>query len=216
MPPPLSSSDTAASVCSVDGYIAPDDSGITDPSCSLPAGAALVGGASSTCSDPSRLVWPTVAVALAGRSTSPLMLMVSRARQPLRSILVTLPTVTSPTRTREFCSMLSTSGSCAWIVYEPGPPPSVPGSGTEFRPRQPHLDSPAAANTTSSPTAMRRKQIRIMIQFRAAPLIRAVRPPDSWFPPQRAAAACRPAPVSWLAVAGGGECSLGASNPRCK
>ena len=56
---------------------------------------------------------------------------------PCRSIFVTVPTVTSSTCTREFGSIVRTSGSCAWIVYEPGPPPAVPGSGSELRPRHP-------------------------------------------------------------------------------
>src|SRR5690349_12176192 len=33
--------------------------------------------------------------------------------------------------------MVTTSGSCALMVYEPSPPPSVPGSVSELRPRQP-------------------------------------------------------------------------------
>jgi len=90
-----------------------DDSGISEPSCSLPCGGTSFGGASSMCSEPSKLVWPSLAVALAGNWTSPLSSMVTKACQPCRSILVTLPTVTSLSRTREFCSMLSTSGICA-------------------------------------------------------------------------------------------------------
>ncbi len=68
MPPPLSSNAIAASVCSVLGYFPDDASGISEPSCSLPCGGTSVGGASSMCSDPSRLVWPSLAVALAGSS----------------------------------------------------------------------------------------------------------------------------------------------------
>ncbi len=68
--------------------------------------------------------------------------MVTNACQPCRSILVTLPTVTSSTRTREFGSMLSTSGICAWMVNAPGPRPWTPGSGSEFSPcHSPHPDS---------------------------------------------------------------------------
>ena len=124
MPPPLSSNAIAASVCSVLGYLPDDASGISEPSCSLPCGGTSVGGASSMCSEPSRLVWPSVAVALAGSSTSPLSFIVTSACQPWRSILVTVPTFTSPTRTREFGSMLSTSGICAWMVNPPGPCPA--------------------------------------------------------------------------------------------
>ena len=66
-----------------------DDNGISEPSCSLPWGGASVGGASSMCSEPNRLVWPSLAVALAGRSTSPLSSIVTNACQPWRSIFVT-------------------------------------------------------------------------------------------------------------------------------
>ena len=111
------------------------DSGISEPWRSLPPGAVFAGGANSMCSDPSRLVWPIETVELAGRSTSPLSLRVSKACQPCRSMVVTVPTLTSPTRTREFSWMLFTSGSWAWIVKAPGPLPWVPGSGSEFSPR---------------------------------------------------------------------------------
>ena len=75
------------------------------------------------CCEPSKLVWPSLAVALAGRSTSPFRRMVTNACQSWRWIFVTLPTVTSATRTREFCCRLLTSGICAWITKEPGPLP---------------------------------------------------------------------------------------------
>ena len=82
----------------------PTTAGSATPRAACPAAWTSVGGASSTCSEPSRLVWPILAVALAGSSTSPSSRIVTSACQPCRSILVTLPTVTSPTRTREFCS----------------------------------------------------------------------------------------------------------------
>lgn len=66
---------------------------MSDPWCSRPCGVESVGAASSTCIEPSRLVWPTLAVALAGRSTSRLMRIVISACHPWRSILVMLPTV---------------------------------------------------------------------------------------------------------------------------
>ena len=119
---------------------------MSEPSCSLPCGGSFVGGASSMCKEPSRLVVPILAVALAGRLTSPFRRMLSNACQPWRSILVTWPTVTSATRTREFGSMLLTSGICAWITKEPEPVPCVPGRGSEFSPRQPQ---PGIAATIS-------------------------------------------------------------------
>ena len=140
-PPPFSRIDADARACSVVGYVAALDSGITAPLVSCPCGASPVGGLSSMCIDPSRLVCPTLAVLLAGRWTSPSIRMVTSACQSCTSILVTLPTLTSPTRTRVFCWITTTSGNCAWIVYEPGPSPTVPGSVSEFRPRHWHPGS---------------------------------------------------------------------------
>ncbi|CFR87193.1 Uncharacterised protein [Mycobacterium tuberculosis] len=94
---------------------------------------------------------PILAVALAGKSTSPSSRMVTNACQPWRSIFVTWPTVTSATRTREFGWMLLTSGSCAWTAKDPGPLPCVPGSGSEFSPRQPQLATTAAIITRVRP-----------------------------------------------------------------
>src|SRR5690349_24128201 len=73
------------------------------------------------CIEPSKLVCPTLAVLFAGRCTSLLMRMVTSACQFCTSILVTLPTFTSATRTRVFCWMTTTSGNWAWMVYEPSP-----------------------------------------------------------------------------------------------
>src|SRR5258708_2267632 len=84
--------------------------------------------------------------------------MVTSACQPCRSILVTLPTVTSATRTREFGSMLSTSGICAWMVKAPGPRPWTPGNGIEFSPCQP--PHPDTAVASASRPAVARNRIR--------------------------------------------------------
>ncbi|KDP06746.1 hypothetical protein MAV101_10400 [Mycobacterium avium subsp. hominissuis 101] len=98
------------------GYRLARDNGMTEPAVSRPTGGSPLGGASSMCIDPSRLVWPSLAVELAGRCTSPSMRMVTRACQSCSSILVTLPTLTSSTRTRVFSWMVTTSGICAWMV----------------------------------------------------------------------------------------------------
>src|ERR1700758_4115898 len=91
-------------------------------------------------------------------------------------MLVTVPTVTSLTRTREFCWRFCTSGICAWTVYEPGPPPLVPGNLNEFAPWKPHPDSAATASTTASPLATRsRCRKGIIVHLRAAPSSRAGR-----------------------------------------
>ena len=74
--------------------------GSTSRSESDPCGLRRWSGASSMCWEPSRLVCPTFAVALAGRWTSPSIRIVTRACQSRTSIPVTLPTLTSATRTR--------------------------------------------------------------------------------------------------------------------
>ena len=83
------------------------------------------------------------------------MRMVTRACQSCTSILVTLPTLTSATRTRVFCWMITTSGNCAWMVYEPSPPPSVPGRLSELRPRHSQPGIADRHATTSAAASMR-------------------------------------------------------------
>src|SRR5258705_10100839 len=49
--------------------------------------------------------------------------------------------------------MTTTSGNCAWIVYEPSPSPSVPGRLSELRPRHSHpgiADTHTAMSATAS------------------------------------------------------------------
>src|ERR1700733_35199 len=100
-------------------------------------------------------------------------------------MLLTLPTVTSLTRTREFRSRFWTSGICAWMVYEPCPPPLVPGNGNEFAPRNPHPDSAVAASTPTSPMAVRyQRHDRVIVHLREAPSARAGRRLD-WSTPVR-------------------------------
>src|ERR1700748_2985158 len=111
-----------------------------DPSCRTPCGATSLGGASSMCSEPSRLVWPIVAVALAGSLTLPLIVIVTSACQPWRLMSLTFPTVTS--------------GNCASMVYAPGPLPWVPGSGNELTPRQLEQADTAATDRTASALAV--------------------------------------------------------------
>ena len=94
------------------------------------------------CRVPSRLVWPILAVALAGRSTSPLSRIVTSACQPCRSILVTVPTVTSFTRTRELGWIFVTSGS--WACTSIGTGPAALGA----RQRQRVQAAPAASSET--------------------------------------------------------------------
>ncbi|GKU63248.1 hypothetical protein NJB18182_37480 [Mycobacterium montefiorense] len=50
-----------------------------------------------------------------------------------------------------------TSGICAWITKDPGPSPCVPGSGSEFKPCQPHPDTPVTSTLVKMLTAARRK-----------------------------------------------------------
>lgn len=107
-------------------------------------------------------------------------------------------TVTSPTRTRELRSMLSTSGNCAWTVNDSEPWPCVPGNGREFAPCQPHADE--LARTTARMTAILLR--RVMIRPRAASSFLEARVPG------RSAA---PLPAKYVA-----EHNPDATNPRCR
>ena len=93
-----------------------------------------MGGASATCLDPSRLVWPILAVALAGSDTEPSSATVTRACQLSVSIALILPTVTSLTMTGEFGLIDVTSGISITTEKLPSPRPAAPGSDTEFSP----------------------------------------------------------------------------------
>src|SRR6516165_8551925 len=107
-------------------------------------------------------------------------------------MLVTVPTVTSLTRTREFRSRFCTSGICAWIVYEPGPRPLVPGSANEFAPWKPQPDRAARASAATSPLAARdQRRDQLIVHLRAAPSSRASRRLD-WSAPVGPAAALPP------------------------
>ena len=70
------------------------------------------GAASSMCCEPSRLVWPILAVALAGSLTVGSTSSVSTAIQFFNSMARTLPTKTSATRTRLLTLSASVSGIC--------------------------------------------------------------------------------------------------------
>ncbi len=213
-PPPLRTNDSAARVCSVLGKAPPRDKGMSEPLCSLPFGGASVGGASSICSEPRRLVKPIVAVELSGRITSRFRLIVTRACHPWRSIFVSVPTLTSPTRTRELGWMLLTSGNSAWIMNAPSPPPWVPGIGNEFNPRQsPQPDIPASAATAATLLTMRRVCV-INRHLLRAPSVRTGLRWGRSTPRQvavRRSALRRPAAPPARAVR-----SRDASSPRCR
>ncbi|SLH82835.1 Uncharacterised protein [Mycobacteroides abscessus subsp. abscessus] len=113
MPPPLSTTDSEDSTSSVVGYAPARSSGMTSPGRSCPSGTTSVGGLSSTWLEPSKLVWPILAMALAGRRTSRLSETVTRACQSCTSMSVTEPTSTSSTRTGEFAVSVVTFG--IWI-----------------------------------------------------------------------------------------------------
>ena len=78
-PPPLSTRDSAARVCSGVGDAEVRDSGMSAPSPSRPCGAWSTGGANSMCREPKMVVSPIFAVALAGNATSPLSFMLTSA-----------------------------------------------------------------------------------------------------------------------------------------
>src|SRR6478752_2672604 len=126
--------------------------------------------------DPSRLVVPTLAVLFAGRWTSPSIRMVTSACQSCTSILVTLPTLTSATRTRVFRWITTTSGNWAWMVYDPSLLPVVPGRFNELRPCHSH---PGITDTHATMTAA--AVIRVMVclpavEQREAPVKHLVAP----------------------------------------
>ena len=64
--------------------------------------------------DPSRLVCPTVAIALAGTTTSGLTEISTSACQASTVIFPTLPTTTSLIMTGEFDSNVATFGTLTW------------------------------------------------------------------------------------------------------
>ena len=113
-PPVLITSESDARVCSVDGYFDDLLSGIVEPGSSRPRGASPSGGFSATCIDPSRLVWPTVATALAGTTTSGCTETSTFACHPCTVILPTLPTTTSSIITGEFDSRVPTFATSTW------------------------------------------------------------------------------------------------------
>src|SRR6201999_836029 len=115
----------------------------------------------------------------------------------------TLPTVTSLTRTREFCCRFCTSGICARMVYAPGPPPLVPGKLIEFRPRNPQPDNVVSVTAASSAVIARRQSgDRLIVHLRTAPSFRVNRRPGSLAPPAQAAVRRLPVAVRQLPAAG--------------
>src|SRR5579875_683440 len=192
-PPELTITDKDARVCSVDGY--DDDllSGIVAPGLSLPVGGWPSGGLSSKCIDPSRLVCPTLATALAGTTTSGLTPTSTSACQPCTVILATLPTTTSSIMTGEFDSMVPTLGISTWNSWAAGPRPTAPGSGSEFRPWNAH---PVAVSTTHDPITSSRRAVPKTVMTLAFPRGAACRARSEVQPqaaPQEAAARARPA-----------------------
>ena len=85
------------------GMVAPSRSG---------SGDGLAGEANSTCWVPRMELWPIFAVALAGSSIPGSMSKVRVGTQSLSSMLRTVPTKTSATRTRLF--VLSARVSATW------------------------------------------------------------------------------------------------------
>jgi hypothetical protein len=84
------------------------------PGTSRPLGFSPSGALSATCIEPSRLVCPTLATALAGISMSGFTEISTSACQPLSVILPTLPTTTSFIRTGEFDSSVPTFSTSTW------------------------------------------------------------------------------------------------------
>ena len=99
MPPPRSTVATLARVRSTVGNDDDRSSGMVAP-LRNGCGDGLAGAASSTCWVPRMLLWPILAVALAGSLMPGSMLSVRVGIQSFSSIFLTVPTKTSATRTR--------------------------------------------------------------------------------------------------------------------
>src|ERR1700758_349629 len=101
--------------------------------------------------------------------------------------------------------MLFTSGICAWIVKDPGPPPWVPGNGSEFSPRQPHPARTVVSSVADSSAATAR--LPITIHPRVAASCPAGRRPDRFaaVAPRRGEAGVLGAGWSPDSVAGGAK-----------
>jgi hypothetical protein len=85
-----------------------------EPGCKRPLGFLPIGGLSARCIEPSRLVCPTVATALAGTVTSGFTEISTSACQFSTVILPMLPTTTSSIKTGEFDSSVATFGTSTW------------------------------------------------------------------------------------------------------
>src|SRR5215217_4283707 len=162
------------------------------PGCNLPLGFWPSGGLSAKCIEPSRLVCPTVATALAGTTTSGLTEISTSACHWSTFIVPTLPTTTSLIITGEFDSIVATFGTSTWYLTASGPRPTAPGSGKEFRPWKAHPD---AVNTTHDPTVTRfftrLRCIMMAASLRPAAGVHWARPAERRAPASPEAA-CRP------------------------
>jgi hypothetical protein len=79
-----------------------------------PVGDCPTGGFRARCIEPSRLVCPTEATALAGTTTSGFTEISTSACQSRTVIRLTLPTTTSLISTGELGSSVPTLASCTW------------------------------------------------------------------------------------------------------
>ena len=111
MPPPRKIKDKLASVCSVVGYAEEFFSGMVSPSLSSSADG-FGGGASSTCWEPSRLVWPILANVFFGSLTLLLRPSVRVATQFFKLMARIEPTKTSATITLLLPLIAKVSGTC--------------------------------------------------------------------------------------------------------
>ena len=127
-----------------------DDSGISDPSCSLPCGRH-VGRRRQLDVQRTEQAGLTDLGGRVGGQVDVAVELHGHQRMPALSLdLGDVPTLTSPTRTREFGWMLSTSGICAWIDERARPP------ALGARQRQRVQSRQSAAGQHRQPTRPRR------------------------------------------------------------
>lgn len=107
-PPPLTRIDRVDKVSSVEGKVDELFTSIVVPARSRPRGDSPGGGSSARCIEPSRLVCPTVATALAGTTTSFCTEISTTACQSRALIVRMLPTTTSSIITGELGSSVPT------------------------------------------------------------------------------------------------------------
>ena len=133
-------------------------SGIVAPSRRVPTASG--GRSMLTNFSPSRLVCRSAAVAFSGRTTSLFRLTTMCATNPLSSMVVTEPIVTSLTLTADWGTRSKTSLNSMLTSYPP--PPTPPGSGKLAAPLKVQPDSAEAPTTATADQVIARVRRPVM------------------------------------------------------